>query len=58
MIEALKQDGNLLKFVSESLRSDKEIVLIALNSKPSNDLLKLASKKLQDDLDLLILTLK
>ena len=57
MIEAVKQEGSLLAFASEALKSDKEIVLTALQSRPTKDILMLASKKLQDDLDLLILTL-
>jgi len=58
MILAVKQEGSLLAFASEVLKSDKEIVLTALQNRPTKDILMLASKKLQEDLDLLILTLK
>ena len=58
MIQAVNQEGSLLAFASEVLKSDKEIVLTALQNRPTKDILMLASKKLQEDLDLLILTLK
>jgi hypothetical protein len=58
MILAVKQEGSLIAFASEVLKSDKEIVLTALQNRPTKDILMLASKKLQEDLDLLILTLK
>ena len=57
MIQAVKQEGSLLAFASEVLKSDKEIVLTALQNRPTKEILMLASKKLQEDLDLLILTL-
>ena len=58
MILAVKQEGSLIAFASEVLKLDKEIVLTALQNRPTKDILMLASKKLQEDLDLLILTLK
>ena len=47
MINAAKNDGQILYFASESLRDDKDVVLEAVKNKPI--ILKYASKRLRND---------
>jgi hypothetical protein len=47
MLEAVKQDGNLLYHASEELKNDKEVVLKAV--KKNSNSLKYASEELKND---------
>ena len=46
-MEAVRQDGRALKFASETLRSDKEVVMEAVQQ--NGNALRFASETLQSD---------
>ena len=56
MLEAVKQNGQLLYYISEELRDDKEIVLEAVKNK--GIILKYASKRLRNNKEIGLAAIK
>ena len=56
ILEAVKQDGQILYYASEELRDDKEIVLTAVTNKGL--IFKYASKRLRGDKEIALAAIK